>query len=51
MYTFSVASVIDLVNYASASGDRKIDLFASQVSTHARAKLLSGSQEFYKKWR
>jgi len=24
--------------------------FASQISTHAHAKLLSGSQEFYKKW-
>jgi len=53
MHTLSVASVIrvyheyvglkDLVNFASASGDGKIDIFAPQVSTHARAKFLSGS--------
>jgi len=41
----------DLVNFASASGDRKIVVFAPQVSTHAHAKFLSGSPEFYKKWR
>jgi len=34
---------------ASASGDRKIDVFACQVSTHAHANFLSRSQEFCKK--
>jgi len=38
----------DLINFAPVSGDKKIDIFAPQVSTHARAKFLSGSQEFYK---
>jgi len=35
----------DLVNFASASGDRKIDIFAphAQVSTRAHTKFLSGS--------
>ena len=37
----------ELVDFASASGDRKTDIFAPQVSTHTRAKLLSRSQEFY----
>jgi len=41
----------DLVNFVSASGDRKINIFAPQFSTHAHAKFLSGNQEFYKKWR
>jgi len=46
-------------NFASAfaRGWRhfKIDIFAPKfappISTHARANFLSGSQEFYKKWR
>jgi len=38
----------DLVKFASASGDRKIDIFAPQVSTHVHAKFLSKSLEFYK---
>jgi len=46
-------------NFASASARIrryfKIDIFAPelepQVSTRARANFLSGSQEFYKKWR
>jgi len=33
----------DLVNFASALGDGKIDIFATQVSTHTCAKFLSGS--------
>jgi len=37
----------DLANFASASGDGKVDIFSPQVSTHAHAKFLSGSQEFY----
>jgi len=36
---------------ASASGNRKIDIFACQVSTHTHAKFLSKSREFCKKWR
>jgi len=41
----------DLVNCASASasGDGKIVIFVPQVTTHAHAKFLFGSQEFYKK--
>jgi len=41
----------DLVNFAfaPASGDRKIVIFAPQVSTHAHAKFLSRSREFHKK--
>jgi len=31
-------SLKDLVNFASPSEDGKIDIFVSQVSTHARAK-------------
>jgi len=55
MYTLLVASVIqgyheykglkDLVNFASSSGDEKIDIFIPQVFTHAWAKFLSRSQE------
>jgi len=41
----------DLVNFASASGDGKNDIFTPQVSTHTCAKFSSRSQEFYKKWR
>jgi len=47
----------DQVNFASASasGDKKIVIFAPQVSTHlvthACAKFLSECQEFYRKWR
>jgi len=33
----------DLINFASASGDGKIDIFTPQVSTHACAKFLFGS--------
>jgi len=38
----------DLVNFASASGEGKIDILALQVSTQAHAKFLFESQEFYK---
>jgi len=40
----------NLLNFAfiSASGDGKIVIFAPQVSTHAHAKFLFGSWEFYK---
>jgi len=46
-------------NFASASAKRqryfKTDIlapeFTPQVSTHAHANFLSGSWEFYKKWR
>jgi len=58
MYTLSVASAVqgyqccfEGSGIASASGDGKIDIFAPQVSTQACANFLSGSQEFYKKWR
>jgi len=37
----------DQVNFASASEDGKIVIFIPQVSTHARAKFLPRSREFY----
>jgi len=33
----------DLINFASASGEGKIDIFASKVCTHVCANFLSGS--------
>jgi len=41
----------DLVTFASASEDGKIFIFVPQASIHAHIKFLSGSREFYKKWR
>jgi len=37
-----------LINFASASGNGKINIFAPQVSTNARAKFLSKVESFIK---
>jgi len=44
-----ICSLKDLVNFTSASGDRKIDIFAPQVSTHAHANFYPEVKSFTKK--